>query len=67
MTTQQAAHNEKLNSLVHHQLRSSIATIQSVLDDPGISSTLIAAADCSGIAMKNGRQLLVAGHGGSAA
>ena len=67
MTTQQTALNENLNSLIHRQLRSSIATIQSVLDDPEISSTLIAAAECTGNAMKNGRKLMVAGNGGSAA
>lgn len=67
MTTQQASSNDKLNSLIQRQLRSSIATIQSVMDDPGISSTLIAAAECTGSAMKKGRKLMVAGNGGSAA
>src|SRR3569833_1963769 len=67
MTTQQTALNENLNSLIHRQLSSSIATIQSVLDDPAISSTLIAAAEYTGNAMKNGRKLMVAGNGGSAA
>jgi D-sedoheptulose 7-phosphate isomerase len=67
MTTQQAASNEELNSLIHRQLSSSIATIQSVMDDPEISSTLIAAAECTGNAMKDGRKLMVAGNGGSAA
>src|SRR3569833_2793366 len=67
MTTQQTALNENLNSLIHRQLSSSIATIQSVMTDPEISSTLIAAAECTGGAMKNGRKLMVAGNGGSAA
>jgi D-sedoheptulose 7-phosphate isomerase len=65
--TQQTAANDKLRSLIHHQLKSSIATIQSVMDDPDISSTLLQAAECTGNAMKNGRKLMVAGNGGSAA
>jgi D-sedoheptulose 7-phosphate isomerase len=65
--TQQATSNDKLQSVINRQLKSSIATIQSVLDDPSISSTLIAAAECTGNAMRNGRKLMVAGNGGSAA
>jgi D-sedoheptulose 7-phosphate isomerase len=65
--TQQGASNEKLQSVIHHQLKSSIATIQSVMDDPSISSTLVSAAECTGNAMRNGRKLMVAGNGGSAA
>ena len=65
--TQQTAANDTLKSLIHHQLRSSIATIQSVMNDPIISSTLLAAAECTGNAMRNGRKLMVAGNGGSAA
>ncbi|HWR15007.1 MAG TPA: D-sedoheptulose 7-phosphate isomerase [Terriglobales bacterium] len=65
--TEQAATHETLQSVIHRQLRSSIATIQSVLDDPAISSTLVAAAQYAGDAMRNGRKLMVAGNGGSAA
>src|SRR3954453_6623421 len=66
-STQEAASNEKLQSVINRQLKSSIATIQSVLDNLHISSTLIAAAECTGNAMRNGRKLMVAGNGGSAA
>ncbi len=65
--TQQTASNDQLTALIHRQLRSSIATIQSVLDDPSIASTLVASAECTGRAMRNGRKLMVAGNGGSAA
>jgi D-sedoheptulose 7-phosphate isomerase len=66
-STQQTTTNEQWQSVIQRQLRSSIATIQSVLDDANISSTLIAAAEYTGNAMKSGHKLMVAGNGGSAA
>jgi D-sedoheptulose 7-phosphate isomerase len=65
--TKDAASSARLNSVIHKQLRSSIATIQSVLDDRALSATLIAAAELTGNAMRNGHKLMVAGNGGSAA
>jgi D-sedoheptulose 7-phosphate isomerase len=58
---------EQLASLVRKQLGVSIRTMQSVLDDPKTTSTLVAAAECTAAAMQEGRKLMVAGNGGSAA
>ena len=64
---QELATTEQLASLVRKQLGISIRTMQSVLDDPESTSTLVAAAECTAAAMQQGRKLVVAGNGGSAA
>ena len=53
--------------LVHKQLTQSIQTMQAVLADKDIATTIVTIADLTATAMKNGRKLLVAGNGGSAA
>jgi D-sedoheptulose 7-phosphate isomerase len=53
--------------LVHKQLTQSIQTMQAVLADRDIAATIVTIADLTATAMKNGRKLLVAGNGGSAA
>ena len=58
---------EQLASLVRKQLNISIRTMQSILDGPNTISTLVAAAECTAAAMQQGRKLMVAGNGGSAA
>jgi len=64
---QELATTEQLASLVRKQLGISIRTMQSVLDDPESTSTLVAAAECTAAGMQQGRKLMVAGNGGSAA
>ncbi|HEU4982999.1 MAG TPA: D-sedoheptulose 7-phosphate isomerase [Acidobacteriaceae bacterium] len=64
---QELATEEQLALLVQKQLGISIRTMQSVLDDPNTISTLVAAAGCTAAAMQQGRKLMVAGNGGSAA
>ena len=64
---QELATTEQLASLVRKQLGISIRAMQSVLDDPESTSTLVAAAECTAAAMQQGRKLMVAGNGGSAA
>src|SRR5690348_1918216 len=64
---QELATAEQLASLVQKQLGISIRTMQSVLDDPKTTSTLVAAAEFTAAAMQQGRKLMVAGNGGSAA
>lgn len=64
---QETASKEQLISLIHQQLQTSIATVQRVLDDPSIAPTLLAAAEYTASAMRNGHKLMVAGNGGSAA
>ena len=53
--------------LVHKQLTQSIQTMQAVLADKNIATTIVTIADLTATAMKNGGKLLVAGNGGSAA
>jgi D-sedoheptulose 7-phosphate isomerase len=53
--------------IVHKQLTQSIQTMQAVLADKQIAATIVTIADLTATAMKNGRKLLVAGNGGSAA
>lgn len=64
---QELAPAEQLASLVQKQLGTSIRTMQSVLDDAKVTSTLVAAAECTAAAMQKGHKLMVAGNGGSAA
>lgn len=66
-TTPQNPSVEELAGLVRLQLNTSISVIRQVLDDPGIASTVAAAAQKTAAAMKNGNKLIVAGNGGSAA
>jgi D-sedoheptulose 7-phosphate isomerase len=56
-----------MKHIVEKQLAQSIATMQSVLADPDISETVVRIAELTAKAMLNGRKLLVAGNGGSAA
>ena len=56
-----------LKALVRSQLHQSIATIQSVMADESISDSLVRAAEYTAKAMREGRKLMVAGNGGSAA
>ncbi|UWZ87012.1 D-sedoheptulose 7-phosphate isomerase [Occallatibacter riparius] len=58
---------EQLTAIVKRQLKQSIAVMQSVLEDPQIAETVAAAAERTAQAMKQGRKLMVAGNGGSAA
>ena len=53
--------------LVHKQLTQSIQTMQAVLADKDIAATIATIGALTATAMKNGRKLLVAGNGGSAA
>jgi len=63
----ESATDEQLSTLVRKQLGISILAMQSVLDDPKIVDTLVAAAGYTAEAMQKGRKLMVAGNGGSAA
>lgn len=63
----ESATAEQLSTLVRKQLGISILAMQSVLDDPKIIDTLVAAAEYMAEAMRKGRKLMVAGNGGSAA
>jgi D-sedoheptulose 7-phosphate isomerase len=56
-----------MKQIVEKQLGLSIATMQSVLADPEISDTIVRIAEVTAKAMLDGRKLLVAGNGGSAA
>jgi D-sedoheptulose 7-phosphate isomerase len=53
--------------LVHKQLTQSIQNMQAVLADKDIATTIVTIGGLTATAMKNGRKLLVAGNGGSAA
>ena len=53
--------------LVQKQLTQSIQTMQAVLADNNIAACIAAIGPLTATAMKNGRKLLVAGNGGSAA
>jgi D-sedoheptulose 7-phosphate isomerase len=53
--------------LVQKQLTQSIQTMQAVLADNDIAGSIVAIGSLTATAMKNGRKLLVAGNGGSAA
>jgi D-sedoheptulose 7-phosphate isomerase len=56
-----------LTAIVHKQLAQSVATLQAVLADASIASTLVRLAELTAASMKTGGKLLVAGNGGSAA
>ena len=56
-----------MKHIVQKQLGDSIATMQSVLNDPQISDTIVTIAELTAKAMLDGRKLLIAGNGGSAA
>jgi len=56
-----------LKHIVQNQLNQSIATMQSVLADPQIADTIVTIAELTAKAMLDGRKLLIAGNGGSAA
>ena len=59
--------HDTLKSLVRNQISASVATLQSVMADDSVSDALVRAAELTAAAMKNGRKLMVAGNGGSAA
>lgn len=63
----QAASTEQLATIAKQQLNTSIAVMRQVLEDPGIFTTIVAAAKKTAAAMKQGSKLMVAGNGGSAA
>ncbi len=56
-----------MKDLVRRQLAQSIATMQAVHDDERIHDTMLAIGRLTADAMQNGRMLMVAGNGGSAA
>jgi D-sedoheptulose 7-phosphate isomerase len=56
-----------MKHIVEKQLAQSIATMQAVLADPEISDTVVRIAELTAKAMLDGRKLIVAGNGGSAA
>jgi D-sedoheptulose 7-phosphate isomerase len=56
-----------MKHIVERQLAQSIATMQAVLADPTIAATVATIAELTAKAMLEGRKLLVAGNGGSAA
>ena len=56
-----------MKHIVQHQLSQSIATMQAVLADSQIADTLVNIAEATAKAMHDGRKLMVAGNGGSAA
>jgi D-sedoheptulose 7-phosphate isomerase len=56
-----------MKDIVRRQLAQSIATMQAVHDSPEIHDTMVEIGKLTSDAMKNGRMLLVAGNGGSAA
>lgn len=56
-----------MEELVRRQLQQSLATLKSVLDSREIHTAVVRAGELTAAAMKNGKKLLVAGNGGSAA
>lgn len=56
-----------MKHMVQNQLAQSIATMQSVLADPNIADTIATIAALTAKAMLDGRKLMIAGNGGSAA
>ena len=56
-----------MKQLVQKQLAQSIATLQAVLADDNIAETIVSIGEVTAKAMQNGKKLLVAGNGGSAA
>ena len=56
-----------MKHVVQNQLAQSIATMQSVLADPDIADTIVTIAALTAKAMLDGRKLMIAGNGGSAA
>src|SRR5580692_12136742 len=56
-----------MKNLVRKQLAQSIATLQAVLADESIASTMATIGELTANAMRTGHKLLVAGNGGSAA
>jgi D-sedoheptulose 7-phosphate isomerase len=56
-----------MNTIVRRQLAQSIATMQAVHDDEHIQTIMLEIGALTADALRNGRKLLVAGNGGSAA
>jgi len=56
-----------MQDLVRRQLAQSIATMQAVHDDSALHETMLTIGQITATALQNGRMLLVAGNGGSAA
>ena len=59
--------NEPLQQTVRQQLDRTLKTIEAVRNDDGIAAAVVGLAQAIADAMKNGRKLMVAGNGGSAA
>jgi len=56
-----------MKKLILEKLGASVATLQRVMADDALQSALTEAADLTGRAMLDGRKLMIAGNGGSAA
>ncbi len=56
-----------MKHLVEKQIAISIATLQAMLAEPDVVSTLVTVGGVTAQAMRDGRKLMVAGNGGSAA
>jgi len=56
-----------MKDLVQKQLAHSIAVMQAVLTDAAIADAVVHAGELTAKAMKDGRKLMIAGNGGSAA
>ena len=56
-----------MNHLVRKRLQDTIATFEKVLSDDHILSTITAASEATARALRDGKKLLIAGNGGSAA
>ncbi|MFZ0305780.1 MAG: D-sedoheptulose 7-phosphate isomerase [Terracidiphilus sp.] len=61
------AYGNDMKTLILEKLRNSVATLQKVMADEALLATLAAAAELTGKAMLDGRKLMIAGNGGSAA
>jgi D-sedoheptulose 7-phosphate isomerase len=56
-----------MKTLILEKLRNSVATLQKVMVDEALLAALAEAAELTGKAMLDGRKLMIAGNGGSAA
>ncbi len=56
-----------MNTLIQEKLNNSVRTLQSMIEDSALHANLSAAAEITAKAMLEGRKLMIAGNGGSAA
>jgi len=56
-----------VKDFVRAELEQTPSTLKAVCDEHAISVTLVKAAECTALALRAGRKLLIAGNGGSAA